>query len=158
MAARLQSVQACDTELTASVVVDGGRSVPLTVNCLAGTVSGTIPGLAPGRHTFELEFIYRGVLVATARTSGDIVSGQNTPIAFAPGALSFPDLDDDGWTNLAELTAGTDYQLASSVPPSIVRRQSADYAIADVVGFVPVVGTANSGRYVNSIGQGPFDR
>jgi hypothetical protein len=160
MAARLQSVPSCATDLTASVLVDGDRSFPLEVNCVAGTVSGMIPGLAPGKHTFELRFMLRGVLVAEAETSGDIASGQNTSIGFAPGALLFPDTDDDGWTNLAELTVGTDYQLASSVPESSVRRRSANYAIADVVGVVPVIGTAksNGDRYVNSLGQGPFAR
>jgi hypothetical protein len=156
MAARLQSVQFCATKLTAQVVVDGGTAVPLTVDCLAGTVSGTVPGLTPGNHRFNLQFLYEGVLVATAITTGTIASNQNTPIAFPPGSLAFLDTDDDGWTDLAELIAGTEPQLATSFPDSSVRRQSADFAIADVAGTIPVIGTAKTDRYVNSLGQGPF--
>lgn len=160
MAARLKSVPSCDSALSASVIVDGNQSSPigLLVDCTAGTVSGTVPGLAPGSHRFELRFVLSGVLIATAVTSGDIASGQNTQVAFAPGALVFPDDDDDGWTNLAELTAGTDYRLASSVPQSSIRRQSADYAIADVVGLAPAVGAASSQRYADSLGHAPVNR
>jgi hypothetical protein len=179
MAARLQSVPSCDTQLAADVIVDNGTPIPLAVNCLAGTVSGTIPGLSPGTHTFDLQFIFRGVLVATARTNGDISSGQNTPIAFAPGALSFTDLDDDGWTNLAELIAGTNHQLWSSYPPSSNRRGSVTYTITDSVGlpiagaaptgntssvqntpivFAPAVGTAGSARYTDTPGHVPVNR
>jgi hypothetical protein len=179
MAARLKSVPSCDTDLKADVIVDGGSPIPLAVNCVAGTVSGTIPGLSPGTHTFELQFMYRGVLVATAKTNGDIVSGQNTSVAFAPNALSFPDLDDDGWTNLAELIANTNHQLWSSYPPSSNRRGSITYTLTDSVGLpvagvaptgntssvqnnlivhAPVVGTASSARYTDTPGRVPINR
>jgi TctA family transporter len=66
--------------------------IGLFVDCAAGTVSGTISGLAPGPHTFELRYTLLvdsvgglpEILIATAVTTGDIASAQNTPIAFAP--------------------------------------------------------------------------
>lgn len=155
MAARLKSVPSCDSALSASVIVDGNQSRPigLLVDCAAGTVSGSIPGLTPGSHTFELRFVLSGVVIATAVTSGDIASGQHTPIAFAPESLTFPDDDHDGWTNLAEVIAGTDYLVASSSPESSVRRKSANYAVADTVGVAPAVGTANSALYHDALGR-----
>ncbi len=178
MGVRLKTLPSCETDLTATVIVDGGTSSPLNVNCQAGTVSGTIPGLSPGSHRFELQFTFRGVVVATAATNGDITSGQNTSIAFAPGALSFPDLDDDGWTNLAELIAGSDHQLWSSFPPSSNRRASVTYALTDSVGapiagapggngsstpntlivHAPVAGAASSARYVDIPSHVPPNR
>ncbi len=165
LAARLKSVPSCDTDLLARVIVDGNESNPigLFVDCTAGTVSGTISGLSPGSHTFELRFtllndVPREILIATAVTSGDIASAQNTPIAFAPGSLVFPDDDHDGWTNLAEAIAGTDYLLASSAPESSARRKSANYAIADAVGLAPAVGPASGGPYTDSLGRGPINR
>lgn len=156
MAARLKSVPSCDSALSASVIVDGNRSSPigLVVDCAAGTVSGSIPGLTPGSHTFELQFVLSGVLIATAATSGDIAPGQNTPIAFAPGSLIFPDDDHDGWTNLAEVIAGTDYLIAASSPESSARRKSANYAVADSVGLGPAVGAATGGPYTDTLGRG----
>lgn len=179
MGVRLRSLPSCSTVLTATVIIDGGRSVPLSVDCQAGTVSGTIPSLAPGNHRFDLQFIYRGFLVATATTSGEIVSGQNTPIAFAPGSLVFPDDDDDGWTNLAELIVGKEPHLSTDYPDSSNRRLSVTYTVVDSVGlpiagaaptgntpslqntpiaFAPVVGTATSARYTNSPGHAPINR
>lgn len=165
LAARLKSVPSCDTDLLARVIVDGNESNPigLFVDCTAGTVSGTISGLSPGSHTFELRFtllddVPREILIATAVTTGDIASAQNTPIAFGPGSLVFPDDDHDGWTNLAEVIAGTDYLLAADAPESSARRKSANYAIADSVGLAPAVGPASGGRYTDSLGRGPINR
>ena len=179
LAARLKSVPTCNTDLLARVIVDGNESNPigLFVDCTAGTVSGTISGLSPGSHTFELHFSlivgtpqtsFYEVLIATALTTGNISSGQDTPIAFAPGSLVFPDHDHDGWTNLAEIIAfctkevsglvcaGTQYLSASISPDSSARRKSARYSVADSLGATPAVGVASSGGYTaSSAGAAP---
>lgn len=164
IAARLKSLPSCDTDLLARVVVDGNRTIELSVDCGGGTVSGTISGLAPGSHTFELRFTLlvdvggtlREILVATAVTTGGISSGEDTPITFPPGALVFPDDDRDGWTNLAEFIVGTDYLLASSAPESSSRRKSTNYSVADSTGATPAVGVASGGPYAaSSAGSAP---
>jgi hypothetical protein len=108
--------------VTARVIVDGGDPIDLTVDCLANVVTGVIPGLAPGPHTFVINFYKKDlngndVIVATSITTADIAAGATTSVAF--DEISYPDDDGDGWVNLIEVEKGTDPNNLSSLPEPV---------------------------------------
>ncbi|MBI3610169.1 MAG: hypothetical protein HY204_05650 [Nitrospirae bacterium] len=131
--------------LTAEIVVDGGTPAPLTVS--ATSVTGTINNLSVGSHTFVINYFVNGVIVATANTNATITAGGTTAITFASNAITYPDSDGDGFTNLAEVEIGTDWKNAASLPPGEGPRHSTNYAMNDVMGIPPAVGDASSSSY-----------
>lgn len=136
------------------VVVDTGQIFELSIDHSTRTVSGTISSVPEGAHLFELNFYIQGIKVATARTIATIVANSMVLISFA--SLTYPDNDGDGFTNLAELEAGTDANNAGSHPPAEVPRASANYAMSDVIGISPFVGTATNENKSISLGTLSF--
>ena len=134
-------------DLTAVVIIDGGSPIPLDVDCESGTVTGVTPALTLGPHTFVIEYSINNILVATAETTSEVVSGGPNVVELTPDLLEFPDDDGDGWTNLAEVKFGTDHLLASSRPPFELPRSSSNYVLVDRVGNSPMVGIARSSSY-----------
>jgi hypothetical protein len=142
-------------EMLANIVVlDTGETFDLVIDHTNKTVSGTIRNIRSGPHTFELNFVIRRIKVATSRTTATIVKGTTVLISFA--SLTYPDDDGDGFTNLAELEAGTDPNDAGSHPPAELPRSSANYVMTDVIGISPFVGTSTSGNNSISLGTLPF--
>lgn len=146
--------------LTAEVQVVKGdgtfdRTFTLNIDPDAHRVSGRVDGLSLGDYTFTIRFRINGILVATQSTSGAVTGNATTSIAF--NALQFPDDDNDGFTNLAEVQFGTDHLLAGSKPPPELFRFSTSYAMSDVVGSAPIagastVGTSSSASYIMTSG------
>jgi hypothetical protein len=142
-------------EMIAEIVVVGtGQTFPLVVDRATRTVTGTIDGVPIGEHTFELYFYINGIKVATARTAATIVANSTVLISFA--SLTYPDNDGDGFTNLAELEAGTDPNNAGSHPPAELPRASANYVMADLIGISPFVGTSTNENKSISLGTLSF--
>jgi hypothetical protein len=142
-------------EMAAEIfVVDTGQTFPLAIDLANRNVSGSIQGVVAGEHTFELNFIIQGIKVATARTVATIVADSSVAISF--GSLTFPDNDGDGFTNLAELEAGTEVANAGSHPPAELPRSSANYVMSDLIGISPFVGTSTNENKSVVLGNLPF--
>ena len=102
--------------LSAQVSVDGGTPIKLTVDPSNNQVIGNIDNLSEGNHTFTITYTINTVVVATASATATITAGTNTPVAFTANALTYPDDDKDGWTNLSELKNGSDPINGSDQP------------------------------------------
>ncbi len=137
-------------ELSASLIVDGGKEIPLTVDRKNETLRGNISGLSKGRH--ELTVVYRVVYNATqvvvARGTIDIDVGDFEVQTLAYNAFIYLDDDHDGVTNIAEMEFGTDVLDPGSKPASHGLHGSQNYAVIDKpLNYSVVVGPTNSTNY-----------
>jgi hypothetical protein len=148
--------------LTATLEISGVGTFPMTVNP-DGTVSVTVAKIPTGLHTFTLTYYANGVILAQASTEAEIVTGQNTNVAFETQDLNrnFDD-DFDGWVNLAEVLCLSDPLSADSRCPGEDPRfalmtasgsvQSASYTMHDSVGQTVEKGSGTGGPYTLSGG------
>jgi len=109
--------------------VDGGVNIELTI--AAESASTAINDLTIGHHNFEItwSFIhseFNEVVIASANISANLVAGGNA-VHFSKNQYAYPDNDKDGFSNLAELEAGTNPNDPNDPPPEI--------AVPDVVGL-----------------------
>lgn len=99
-------------QMEAELVVDDGAPQPLTIDCATHTVAGTIERLAPGAHTFTLNYYLAygelRLLVASGSSVAEIRSGETTEVGFDPDQFAYTDSDHDGVSDLREIALGTD--------------------------------------------------
>ncbi len=126
------------------------RTEPLFIDPETHQLSGKVSGLPLGAYTFTIHYTLGGALVAIQITASVVSDNDSTPIAF--DALTFPDDDNDGFINLAEIESGFDPTSADSRPLVEIPRFSANYVITDVTVSSPSErGTSSSVNYsVNS--------
>jgi hypothetical protein len=93
--------------LTAEVSIDGGAPISLAVDAPNKTVTGRIENVPSGRHTFTITFRIDGIVVAIWSSEADVILGETTSLVINPSSFQYPDDDQDGLTNLAELEAGS---------------------------------------------------
>lgn len=144
-----------NTTLLAQLRIDNGSPLDMAVDANNDQVSVTMDALTGGDYTFSL--LYRFdvnttvVDIAQAEVTQTIVYGQDIDLVFS--ALTYLDDDLDGFTNLAELAAGTDWNDMLDKPLAEFPRGSSSYVIADIVVPNPtkegavVAGSAASTNY-----------
>jgi len=126
--------------LTAELEIEGIGTFPLSVDldgtgdCGSAGVCATVENIPEGNQTFTIRFLIGEIDVATANTTGTVASGASSLVLDFP-AVSYPDSDGDGFTNLAEIEIGFDPLLASSRPPADSPRFSSSYILVDRVGL-----------------------
>ena len=144
-------------DIGAQVVVDGGTPKNITLNLVEQTVSGIVSDLSSNKHSFDLEFFAREsnsiVVLARATIEAEVQANQEILITFL--TFHYPDDDLDGFTNLAELVAGTLLTDAGSKPDSDQSASSANYLVFDQAGISItdssiVVGNVSSANYKDS--------
>src|SRR3989304_9740287 len=139
--------------LTAQVIVDGGAPVNMTVDVAGNKVNGTIGALQGGSHTIEIVYFINGDEVARGSKSVTVAAGATTTVSFAASDLRYTDTDKDGFTNLAEMERGTDWNNPTGKPAAELPRSSANYVLNDTMGVSPtdgkttVVGVSSSSSY-----------
>lgn len=129
----LKALNPAATNLQITLLVDPGsnqaqrRTVrTITFDESAAPVMETLDGIAVGPHQFQIEYRV-GLSGTSAETSlvvavssilnGDVNTGQPLGLVFEESGLVFHDNDGDGFSNLAELRAGTDPIDAGAKPP-----------------------------------------
>jgi hypothetical protein len=90
----------------------GGKTCSLTIDPATTLLSGQCPDLSLGTLSYRLDYYQltssgRGAVVAQAGGTITIVAGGNAVIVIPPLDTSLDD-DNDGYTNLNEVLAGTD--------------------------------------------------
>src|SRR3989338_8935066 len=144
-----------DTKLTAQLIIDNDTAKPidLVVNTTNKSVAGNIDKVKGGTHTFEIIYYIDDVKVASVKTTEVVAAGTNNVITFLQANISYFDDDRDGFTNLAELEMGTNYNDATSKKVYELPRSSTDYILTDTMGISPsdgkttVVGQSKSSNY-----------
>lgn len=102
-------------DLEASVSIDDNSPLKMTINNDEGTASVSISGLLPGEHRFHVIFSKSGVTLAEKEVSATIVAGKTITVPIESLDTNLDD-DNDGFTNLAEVLAGTLPQDADDNP------------------------------------------
>ncbi len=131
----LKSDASSDNQLTINsrnliieVIIDKGTSqqqtvqlAKLSVNNTDKTVSGEISGLSPGQHQLELNYFLQRdntkiPLVVTQTLAVNVTANQTEIASFSEDSLIYPDNDEDGYSNLAEVLNASDWQTPQSIP------------------------------------------
>jgi|GEM_PF-847583 len=127
--------------LTAKVVVDKGnpnsQTIDLTIDPKTAQVSGTVPDLAVGQHTFEIDYFINNIPIATATVNANIQENVANPVAFDASALTFPDTDGDGVSNLNEIEifgSASDAWKVPATKPTVSVIANPDAAILPING------------------------
>ncbi|MBI5747059.1 MAG: hypothetical protein HZA13_08665 [Nitrospirae bacterium] len=106
--------------MTATLTISGMTgSYDMTINQTDGSATATINNVPAGTQTFTITFYNSSGLIklAQASTTGSVVAGQTTTIDVLQSQIdtSFDD-DNDGYTNLDEVEAGSDPTDPNSFP------------------------------------------
>lgn len=133
----LQSAINAGNPVIIQASVDGGAPVGLTINPPEATATLSI---ADGStHSIQITCyaanLFMTVPVAQATVSGFDPAVDGATLNVSATALAYLDTDSDGYTNLVEMTLGTDPDVATSHPTQ-------PGTFSDTTGTVRLVGTA----------------
>jgi hypothetical protein len=144
--------------LRAELRIDNGTPMSMTVSANKDKVQAFVNTLKTQDYTFTLLYQFyangTGINIAQGEVIQNVTDGQNVHLVFS--AFTYLDDDLDGFTNLAELAAGTDWNDILDRPLAEFPRNSANYVVADIMVPNPtkegsvVLGGAASANYAVS--------
>ncbi len=143
---------ASGVKVTANAELENGSVTQLTANTAGDSLQGDIFHNT-GQRGVKVTYFLDGVKVAEVDTEVTVNADSSIIVVFERKNLRYLDSDGDGFTTLAELERGTDYEDFDSHPKPTGQAASQSYTLEDAAwknpstGLNLVLGRASSRDY-----------